>query len=330
MTVSIRRAVFFSLAGCASFLPAGAQDKPPLLPEVQKLGAYVAAYGEKASVVVGVEKYTQSVTTAEAGMIRPRQLIAEFAIVKTSGGWVGYRDVVQVNTERVADRQDRLLRLLTEPSSDTSELVRIANESARYNIGPVATNLNVPTSALFLFQPSNLHRFAFTRKASRKVEGVDTVEIDFKEIVTPTLVGRRDGTDVPLEGTLWIIPADGAVVRTRLRMRGFLDTMTTTIQSAPGARPDVNPNVATGGRPAPSFADPIGQRDIKSLADIDVTYALDTTTGLWLPTKMSEQYEGPIKLGPRPAFEGLSTTRATYGSYRKFGTGAKVIIPKQP
>lgn len=327
MMLSVRRAVACSIAAWACLALIGAAGPQQMLPEVEKLGAYVASYGEKASVVVGVEKYTQSVTTAEAGMMRPRQLIAEFAIVKTQSGWVGYRDVVQVNTERVADRQDRLLKLLTEPATDTSEVVRIANESARYNIGPVATNLNLPTTTLFFFQPANLHRFAFTRAGARKIDGTDTVEIAFKEIASPTLVGRRDGTDVPIEGLLWIRPADGAVVRTRLRIRGFLDSMTTTIQSAPAERPAVNPNVATG-RPAPPFADPLGQREIRSLANIEVTYALDTATGLWLPATMSEQYEGPIKIGSRPAFEGLSTTRAKYSGYRTFGTGAKMLIPK--
>lgn len=330
MASPIRRAAALcALAGCLCIVPAAAQDRLPPPPDIQKLGDYVASYGEKASVVVGVEKYTQSITMAEAGMMRPRQLIAEFAIVKTREGWVGYRDVVQVNAERVADRQDRLLRLLTDQAADTSELIRIANESARYNIGPVATNLNLPTTTLFFFQPANLHRFAFARNGTKRIDSVDTLEIAFREVVTPTLVGKRDGTDVPLEGLLWVSPADGAVVRTRLRIRGFLDTLTTTLQSAPAARPDVNPNVATG-RTNPSFDDPLGQREIRSLADIEVTYARDGATGLWLPSKMSEQYEGPIKIGSRPPIEGVSVTRATYGNYRTFGTGARLTIPKTP
>lgn len=317
----------FSLAAFLT-AAAAAQDRPPLPPELQKLGEYVAAYGEKASVMVAVEKYTQSVTTAETGMLRPRRIVADFAIVKTSGGWVGYRDVVQVNNEKIADRQDRLLKLLTEPGADTSELFRIANESARYNIGPVVTNMNVPTTTLFFFHPKDLHRFTFVRKGTKRIESVDTVEFAFKETTTPTLVAKRDGTDVPIEGTLWIHPADGAVVRTRLRIRGFLDTTTTNVQAAPEERPAVNPNVPTGGRPA-AFIDPINQRTIQSGADIEVTYARDGVTGLWLPSKMFEQYEGPIKLGSRPPFQGVSTTRAAYSNYRQFGTGAQVIIRKE-
>lgn len=37
---------------------------------------------------------------------------------------------------------------------------------------------------------------------------------------------KRDGTDVPCEGTVWVVPDDGTVVRTRLRLRKFADTMT--------------------------------------------------------------------------------------------------------
>ena len=328
MAASIHRVAFVLFVSLIA--TAATRGQTPADPLLEKLGAYVAGYGEKASVIVAVEKYTQSVTTAEQGMLRPRQLVAEFAIVKVAGGWAGFRDVVQVNNEKVSDRRDRLMKLFTEPSSDTSEATRIANESARYNIGPVATNLNLPTTTLFFFQPANLHRFTFTRQGQKKVEGVDTVEYAFKETVSPTLVVKRDGTNVPLEGTLWIAPADGAVIRTRLRLRGFADTVTTNVQAAPSNRPAVNPNVPTGGRPQAGLTDPIDQRDIKSAADIEVTYARDKTTGLWLPSKMSEQYEGPIKLGSRPPFQGMSTTRASYSDYRQFGTGAEIRIGRTP
>ena len=180
----------------------GAQTPPPAIdPVIQKLGEYVASYGEKASLIVAVEKYTQSVSTPETAPMRPRRIEAEFAIVRADGAWVGFRDVVEVNGEAISDRRDRLQTLLTEPSG-ISEAMRIANESARYNIGPVATNMNVPTTALFFFQPANLPRFTFVRKGSKKIDGTQAVEFDFKETQAPTLVATRTGKDVPLEGTL--------------------------------------------------------------------------------------------------------------------------------
>ena len=81
--------------------------------------------------------------------------MSEFAIVKAAGrvGWSGFRDVVEVDGKPVSDRRDRLLSLLTGPAGGEAELRRIADESARYNVGPVIRNFNVPTTALFFFHP---------------------------------------------------------------------------------------------------------------------------------------------------------------------------------
>jgi hypothetical protein len=310
-------------------LPA-AQATGDLDPLLRKMGEYVASYGEKASVIVAVEKYTQSITTSEL-QLKPRKLTAEFAIVKAAGGWLGFRDVVEVDGQEVTDRRDRLMRLFAESTGDAAEFTRIANESARFNIGPVATNINVPTAALFFLHSSNLHRFTFSKGGEKKVDGVRTIEFAFKETVKPTLIMTRAGRDVPIEGSVWVAPDDGTVVRTRIRLRGFSDVTTTNVQAAPSRRPAVDPSKPTGGKEAlaaTEFVDPIDQRDIKSVADIDVTYGRDEKLGLWLPVKMAEQYEGPIKLGTRPPFTGVSTTRATYSEFKQFGTGAQVKIPK--
>ena len=306
------------------------QKEVDLQPALQKLAQYVASYGEQASVIVGIEKYSQRVTT-QTGDARPRQLVAEFAIVKAAGGWTGYRDVVEVNGKDVSDRRDRLLKLFTESTATESEVTRIANESARYNIGPVATNLNLPTTTLFFFDPQNLPRFAFEYEGTKKIDGTNTIEISFKEVKSPTFVRTRDGRDVPMEGKLWVVPDDGTVVRTSMRLRGFSDVISSKEQQAPSQRPAVNPNTPTGGREALErgvFADPIGQAEIKSVADIDVTFKRDATTGIWLPSEMMEVYEGPIKLGNRPPFQGVSTTRAKYSEYKRFGTGIRISIPK--
>lgn len=317
----------------ASALYGNEQKAVDLQSILQKVAAYVASYGEQASVIVGTEKYSQRVTTESGVDTRPRQLVAEFAIVKAVGGWTGYRDVVEVNGKDVNDRRDRLLKLFTESTATESEVTRIANESARYNIGPVATNLNLPTTTLFFFDPQNLPRFAFEYEGTKKIDGTNTIEISFKEVKSPTFVRTRDGRDVPMEGKLWVIPDDGTVVRTSMRLRGFSDVITSKEQQAPAQRPAVNPNTPTGGREAlarSAFSDPIARGEIRSVADVDVTFKRDTTTGLWLPSEMLEVYEGPIKLGPRPPFQGVSTTRAKYSDYRRFGTGVRISLSKAP
>ncbi len=322
-----------ALVGATIGLPARSQTDGALDATLQKMAAYVAGYASKASLIVAVEKYTQSVVFQGANPSKPKQLVAEFAIVKVpgGGGWVGYRDVVEVNGEKVTDRANRLASLLTDDMADASQVTKIANESARYNIGPISRNFNVPTAALFFFQPANLARFTFVGKDSKKIDGVATLEVDFKETRTPTFIMTRAGKDVPLEGTLWVVPEDGTVVRTRLRLRNFADQMAAPTQGAPAMRAPVNPNTPTGGREALSQSgsdSSITWNRLDSVADIEVTYRREDTLGLWLPSRMTELYEGPLNMTGRAASLARATTRAIYSDFKQFGADVKINAPK--
>lgn len=303
---------------------------PSLPPVLARMGTYISNYGEKAALVVAIEEYTQSVMfEGSAVPTPPRRLVAEFAIVKANdgSGWAGFRDVVEVNGTPVSDRRDRLMSLFTaNATADATDLQRIARESSRFNVGPIARNFNVPTSAMFFFIPDNLARFAFTRKGSKKINGVETWEIAFKETRTPTLVMTSAGVDVPVSGTLWLKPDDGTVVRTRLQLKNFADQMTSPVQTAPSQRPEVNPAAPQGRRDA---AVPTMYWDkIESSADIEVTYRPHPVLGLWLPAEMAEFYSGPITLKITPSV-GRSTTRAKYSDFKQFGTAATIVVPKQ-
>ena len=91
----------------------------------------------------------------------------------------------------------------------------LSDESARYNIGPVVRNFNVPTTALFFFTPANLQRFKFTRKS---VERSGTWEIAFRETIRPTLIRTPEGKPVATAGTVRVNGETGTIVRTTLRM----------------------------------------------------------------------------------------------------------------
>jgi hypothetical protein len=207
--------------------PKSAPTAPALQQVIDRMAAYVQSYGARTSLVVAVEKYMQQVTI-DGRPLRPRNLLSEYAIVKVDDrvGWAGFRDVVKVDGTDVSDRRDRLERLFTGPASDGSELKRIADESARYNVGPISRNLNTPTTALHFLHPERISRFTFKDKGTKTIDGVKVLVLDFKETTRPTLVMKRDGTDVPCEGTVWVVPGDGTVVRTRLKLRNFANTVT--------------------------------------------------------------------------------------------------------
>lgn len=356
---------------------------PALDQVLRRVSEYVGAYGAKASLVVGTETYSQQLIVPNAAPSPPRRLVAEFALIKTGGaeGWTGYRDVAEVNGRPIRDRRDRLMKLFTEPSGTTNEVRRIADESARYNVGPISRNFNVPTTALFFFHPANISRFAFTRKGIRKIDGVSTWEIAFRETRRPTLVGTRAGKDVPAEGSIWIIPDDGTIVRTRLRLEGFADTIalgdgrmppvgmpaappqsavapaqppspggttpsggsTSSGSGSPGSAPSQSapaesPSIVhDSGLRAPPVVRPdidrispegVEMRRITSRADIEVTYRRDEGAAMWLPSRMSETYEGPIPRIRREPLLGTAQTIATYSGFKKFETSAKIVSPK--
>jgi hypothetical protein len=269
---------------------------------MRRVGAYVEQYGDRAGLLVAVERYTQTVTVPATSMtydpgsavrrsgrtpggtashIEQRRLVSEFALVPNAaaiGGWVGYRDVMEVDDKPVADRGDRLQALFRSDVPDLQEARRIADESARYNIGPISRNFNVPTATLFFFHPGNLSRFTFRRRGTERIDGLDTVVIDFRETRTPTLIMNGGGKDVPSAGTLWINPADGTVVGTRLELEGF--------------------------------------RSPESRASIDVSFRKDPVLGMWVPSRMVERYSG--------RGTGNATTAATYADFKRFQTSATI------
>jgi hypothetical protein len=303
------------------------------------MSQYVAAYGARAAMFVGTERYTQIVEASSGRAYSPTRLVSEFAIVRTDAGddWTGYRDVIEVNGQVVVQRRDRLLRLLTGTTIDAAQLKQIVDESARYNVGPVIRNLNVPTMVLFLLQPKMAPRLSFKRRGTKEIEGVQTWALEFKETARPTIIRTREGKDVPASGQVWVVPADGTVVRTLLELRHFADddlgpppaqvrvdttvppTETRSVVGAPQGLPGTQSAGAAVTTPT--------TRRWESLAVVDVSYRLDRQIGAWLPLKMSETYEGTL---PQPGGRGLgrATGVADYSNFKQFQTSAKIVMPK--
>jgi hypothetical protein len=273
------------LAGAAG--ASGAVDDPSLREVLRRMGAYVETYGEKASIVVATERYTQHVSGSGREKAEDRITVADFAIVKARGlgGWVGFRDVVEADGARIADREDRLMRVLTEASGSMDEARRLSDESARFNIGPIVRNFNVPTAALLFFRPENLDRFKFTKKTA----GGDGIwEIAFRETERPTLVRTPDGYSVPAQGSLWVNAANGTVLRTRLLMKDFGSEARTRARG-------------------------------HATAQVEVTYSRVTALDMWLPETMIESYE--VVHGTTRE---RTTTEARYGEYRIFQTFGRI------
>jgi len=338
-------AVVAGLVSCAG-LWAQSATEPTLDVVLRRMGAFVAGYGEQASLIVAVERYTQRVDGR-----RPRTLVAEFAVVKAPAdeGWTGYRDVIEVNGSRIPDRADRLRKLFTDPSPPADLLRQIDSESARFNVGPITRNINVPTTALYFLHPVRQHRFVFKKTGEQALDGIGTWEISFKETTTPTIIKTRAGKSVPIDGTVWVVPADGTVAKTRFRLRGFADTgglresQVRQVELVPPPPPPAPPPSSGGAgtttppTPPPPPPPPAQLREVEktvkelvrfeSLVDIEVTYRRHDSLGLWLPWKMIELYEGAIR-GPGATELGRAETVATYSDFKRFTTDVRIRDPK--
>jgi hypothetical protein len=134
--------------------------------------------------------------------------------------WVAFRDVFDVDGAPVRDRDARLQRLFVEGVGDrVTQARRILTESARYNIGAVERNINVPTMALTYLRESNQWRSTFTAAGREKIEGVNTQIVAFSETATPTVV-RAGASDLPARGRFWIDPESGRVVKSEIWIPG--------------------------------------------------------------------------------------------------------------
>ncbi len=200
---------------------------------VDKAFDHADAYVKALTSVVSEERYEQQVTrvvsryVGHAGM-RPdkvtvrRVLLSDYLLVQLPGTseWMPFRDVYSIDGVPVRDRNDRLLKLFLEPTADAvSRALEIRDESSRYNIGDVTRDINVPTFALEILGESSRRRFEFVQRGNARIEGADTVEIEYREMQSPTLIRGGDGEDVPAYGRFWIRPDTGAVLRTLLETR---------------------------------------------------------------------------------------------------------------
>ena len=241
------------LAGVASTSLSYPQQTPSLKDVVRRVEHYVASYGEQASIFVCAERYTQATARSADEVRATRTLTSDFAIVKADAihGWMGFRDVLDVDGRRVVDREDRLLRVLMASEGSYDEARRLSDESARYNIGSIDRNFNVPTAALFFFVPDNHDRFRFS---ARGPAADGAWGIAFRERSKPTLIRTPEGRSIASAGTLHVLPATGAVVRTVLQVDSDAD-------------------------------------GVKGTGRIDVRYARVEAFDAWLPASMDETFE---------------------------------------
>ncbi len=285
--------------------PAAAEE-PKLATVLERAGAYVTELQHQLSGIVAEERYTQEITafskrggcrsasTYQSALNCRGQLVvpiradlrSDLLLVKPTGAneWVQFRDVFEADGKQVRDRSDRLTRLfLNESPSARVQVGRILEESARFNIGEITRNVNVPVFALQFLLPANQGRFRFSRTRDR-VPGTfasrdaptaafrtstEVWVVEYRETQTSTMIRTSERTDLPSRGRFWIEPSTGRVLMSELIAR---DRTVTAI--------------------------------------IDVSYQSEPLVGFLVPIEMRERYES--RNGERIKGD------ARYGQFRQF------------
>lgn len=326
------RIVVLALA-VAALAPRPASPQPADLSQVlRRLAQYIADYGARMSLVIGTERYTQE--AAGALLVTPgdyasvpgarrvkRTLVSEFALVRVNDDWLGFRDVYEVDGAPVRDRTDRLRMLfLGSPSTAVAQWRRIADESARFNVGDIQRNFNTPTTALFFLGAANQPRFSFKKSGEETVNGVPVWTVSYEERQKPTIIRTSAGKNVPVSGTVLVDPATGRVFSTTMKLNAEVDVTPRGVVPLPGsAGVPITPR--TGMTPG-SQGNPLGGQQPKGPArsevSVTVSYAPDARVGMLVPIEMREMY---LRL------EGQRTDAvATYNDFKRFETDVKVLV----
>jgi len=215
---------------------ASAQEVPDVMVLLDRAGQYATDYGASFRPVIAQEHYEQ--TEWIRGAPRSwRKLDSDFIMVHVPRDeeWLGFRDVRAVDGQELGaqGRSRRLERLL----SGDREMRRLRNEAARYNVGEIERNVNVPTLALRYLETHAHYRSNWEVGDFEEIAGVRVVPLSFEETAHPTLVQSLSlNPDVPARGTFWIDPVDGTVIRSRLLLEesgGAEGTLTVTYRFDP-------------------------------------------------------------------------------------------------
>ena len=263
---------------------------------LDRVSDYVTRYQHELSSVVVEEKYVQDADKSDRPLLTHRELRSDLLLMHAKGdsGYVQFRDVFEVDGEPVRDRTDRLMQLFVNPAANAKkQAAQIMNESARYNIGRIERNINVPLLTLLLLDPAYQTHFKYSVDIEHKgtprglpktpafTLAADAWELDFDEIKSPTII-QGDFADAKSRGRVWIEPDTGKVLITELVNEA--KTVRTTIR---------------------------------------VSFQSEPLDGFLLPVEMRERYE---RKGRFYTFEGT----ATYSNYRRFTvtTDESIKTPK--
>jgi VWFA-related protein len=273
--------------GVASTPPSAPADLASVL---ERAGQYVVEYEQAFHDIAAEETYTQRTAPQQkmgggiallctpAGCQRTTRADVVFVRLRGEVPWGTFRDVFEVDGQKVRDREARLESLFgaSSPAGAAERVQAILKEGARYNIGPAVRNINFPTMALAFLLPQNQQRFAWKRGGTRRFTTVEGLEVQFEETARPTMVDDGGRGELPAKGRFWIDAARGTVLHSETTFR---------------FEPD------------------------RAWAYVATQYRREPKLAMWVPAEMRETYQD---LRGIPVFGSPSEATAQYSNFRRF------------
>ena len=199
------------------------QNSHELISALQRATEYVTQYEAELGNLIGNEEYVQNAAWLEpTGRGNPmvakrlqRRVSSDFLIIQVGPEWAALRKANRVDGSKVKETEPAFEDAFDNSSeANQKRLLAMKAESTRYNIGDIIRDTNLPTVALKVLRESEVSRFVFERAGSSKIEGIQAWVVRFREQASPTLVIGGKGEFLYSNGTLWIEPETGRVLRT--------------------------------------------------------------------------------------------------------------------
>ena len=201
-----------ALVGCWT-LAAGAQQ-PQIADVLKTAAAYLSEYSQKIAVTAE-EDYVQRETTTNANA--PRRITSDVVLVGVGNGIVvGHRDVFAVDSSKVRERDERLVKLFRGPNpSAAHDAARaLEDEVAHYYLSPNLRTLDRPGLALEFLREANQSKSEFAIENVRKAGDAQIAIVKFAEQPTSHILPAPEKSKT--SGKFWIDVATGAVTQTEL------------------------------------------------------------------------------------------------------------------
>lgn len=203
------------------------QNSTELDAVLQRAINYVAQYEEQLGNLIGNEEYVQNARWLtvngrgfpQVGKREQRRTSSDFLIIQVGPEWQALRKINRVDGFRQKETEPAFEEAFdNSPRANAKRLLDMKAESTKINLGDVQRDINLPTFALKVLRKSEAGRFSFQRAGTSRIEGIQTWEIRFQEQTGRSLVVGGKGEILYSNGTLWIEPESGRVLKTEFKV----------------------------------------------------------------------------------------------------------------